>query len=408
MLPISTHGDNINFVDALFMSTSSVCVTGLTVIPNVAEKFTIFGKIVTGILIEIGGLSFITIATFFMVVLGGKIGINSRFLLKESLNQNSLKGIIALVKKIMLLSFSIQAIGVVLNSIALMPYYNDFWTVIGVSVFHTIASFNNSGLDVFGSTSMIQFSTDIFLNINTMILIILGGLGFYVIDDIMHKRRWKKININTKIVLITTGLLIFLGAFGLKIANNNLSWLESFFMSITSRTAGFQTINCANLNPGEYIIIIFLMFIGASPGSTGGGIKTATMAVIVIAITSFAVNRKPVVFKRQVAENTIFKSFALVCTAILTCFLAIFLICCFDKDLSIETIVFEVVSAFSTTGLSMGITTSLSIPSKLVISFMMFFGRLGPLTIISMINRKWNVNSEDDRIRYVEEKVVIG
>lgn len=408
MLPISTHGDNINFVDALFMSTSSVCVTGLTVIPNVAEKFTIFGKIVTGILIEIGGLSFITIATFFMVVLGGKIGINSRFLLKESLNQNSLKGIIALVKKIILLSFSIQAIGVVLNSIALMPYYNDFWTVIGVSVFHTIASFNNSGLDIFGSTSMIQFSTDIFLNINTMILIVLGGLGFYVIDDIMHKRRWKKFNINTKIVLITTGLLIFLGAFGLKIANNNLSWLESFFMSITSRTAGFQTINCANLNPGEYIIIIFLMFIGASPGSTGGGIKTATMAVIFIAITSFAVNRKPVVFKRQVAENTIFKSFALVCTAILTCFLAIFLICCFNKDLSIETIVFEVVSAFSTTGLSMGITTSLSIPSKLVISFMMFFGRLGPLTIISMINRKWNVNSEDDRIRYVEEKVVIG
>ena len=407
MLPISMVEGHLNFVDALFMSTSAVCVTGLSVIPNISLEVSLFGKIVLGFLIEIGGLSFITIATFFIVILGGKIGINDRFLLKESLNQDSLRGIVALVKKIILTSFIIQLCGIVLNCFALMPYYDGFWTILGVSMFHTIASFNNSGLDIFGDSSMVNFAGDWFLNINTMLLIILGGLGFYVIDDILTKRRFKRLNINSKIVLITTGLLIVGGTLFLKLANNGLTWLQAMFMSVTSRTAGFATVDCSNLNSAEFAIINFLMFIGASPGSTGGGIKTATFFVLMITIFAYAVGKRPIVFKREIEKNTIVKAFALTVTAIMFCGLSIFLIALFDPELAPKEIIFEVISAFSTTGLSMGATQKLSIPSELVISFMMFFGRLGPLTVLNLINRNWKTG-KDDSIRYVEEKVVIG
>lgn len=407
MLPISSVEGHLNFIDALFMSTSAVCVTGLTVVQNVSEEISIFGKVVLALLIEIGGLSFITIATFFIIVLGGKIGISNRFLLKEALNQDSLRGIVLLVKKIIIMSLIMQSIGVVLNYLALMDYYDGFFKTLGVAVFHTIASFNNSGLDIFGSSSMIPFAGDWFLNITTMLLIVLGGLGFFVIDDILRNKRWRKISINSRIVIISTVCLIFGGAILLKIANNDLTILEAFFMSITSRTAGFQTIDCANLNTGEFAVITFLMFIGASPGSTGGGIKTTTLFVIILAIVSYGFGKKTVIFKRQIANNTILKAFALVTTAILFCIMAIFLVSVFDPELNPEQVIFEVVSAFSTTGLSMGATLKLSNPSRLIISFMMFFGRLGPLTIISLINRNWKLGS-DDSIKYVEERVFIG
>ena len=416
MLPISVNEgyENLNFVDALFMSTTSVCVTGLTVVPNCGAQISVFGKIVLALLIEIGGLSFITVFTFFIILMGGKIGISNRFLLRESLNQNSLKGIVGLVKKIIFLALSIQFIGFILNFLAFMSYDDDIMTVIGVSLFHTVASFNNSGLDIFGDLatvpgdlSMIPFAADVFVNINTILLIVFGGLGFMVLDDVIRTRRWKKFNINTKIVLITTIFLIFGGALFLKIANKEYTWLECFLMSVSSRTAGFQSVQCADLNGGEFCIINALMFIGASPGSTGGGIKTSTFFVIIVTIISIALGKKPVVFKRQISHSIIVKSLALAVTAIIFCCIAIFLITLMDPNLGVDTIIFEVISAFSTTGLSMGITSKLSVGSELIIIFMMYFGRLGPLTILSLINRNWRTGT-DNGIRYVEEKVVIG
>lgn len=415
MLPISVNEgyDSLNFVDALFMSTTSVCVTGLTVVSNIGLEISIFGKVVLALLIEIGGLSFITIFTFFIVIMGGKIGISNRFLLKESLNSNSLKGIVGLIKKIIFTALIIQALGFILNCCAFMSYSPDPMTTIGVALFHTVASFNNSGLDIFGvlnvpgNMSMVPFSADVFININTMLLIILGGLGFSVIDDIIHKRRWKKLSVNTKIVLITTVCLIFGGAIFLKIANHNNTWLECFLMSVSSRTAGFQSIPCESLNTGEFCVINFLMFVGASPGSTGGGIKTTTFFVIIVTLIAYALGKKTVVFKRQIPNSVIFKSFALAITAIVFCCLAIFIICLIDPNLGVDRIIFEVISAFSTTGLTMGLTTSLSWGSRLVIIFMMYFGRLGPLTVLSLINKNWKTGSENG-IKYVEEKVVIG
>ncbi len=415
MLPISTNPgyETLNFVDALFMSTTSVCVTGLTVVPNIGAQISIFGKVVLALLIEIGGLSFITIATFFIVMMGGKIGISNRFLLRESLNQNSLKGIVGLIKKIIFTSLTIQAFGFILNCLAFMSYSPDPWTTIGVGLFHTVASFNNSGLDIFGdlnvvgNLSMIPFSADVFVNVNTILLIVFGGLGFGVIDDIIHTHNIKRFNINTKIVLITTILLIFGGALFIKISNNARTWLECFLMSVSSRTAGFQSIQCADLNSGEFCVINFLMFVGASPGSTGGGIKTSTFFVIVVTIIAIALGKKPVVFKREISHSIIVKSLALAITAIIFCCLAIFFIAIMDPNLEIRKIIFEVISAFSTTGLSMGITGDLSVGSELIIIFMMYFGRLGPLTILSLINRNWRTGSENG-IKYVEEKVVIG
>lgn len=418
MLPISVNEgyEPLNFVDALFMSTTSVCVTGLTVVSNIGLEISIFGKVVLALLIEIGGLSFITIATFFIVLSGKKIGISNRFLLKESLNRDSVSGVVGLVKKIIIMALVIQTIGVVLNFLAFMPYDDDLLTVFGVSLFHTVASFNNSGLDIFGdlsligaagNSSMIPFSADVFVNLNTIFLIVLGGLGFIVIDDLIRTHNWRKFNINTKIVVITTLLLIFGGACFIKISNNENTWLECFLMSVSSRTAGFQSIQCAELNGGEFCIINFLMFIGASPGSTGGGIKTSTFFVMMVTIFAYAIGKKPVVFKRTIDKNVIIKALALTITAILFCCIAIFLVAVFDSNLGVDTIIFEVISAFSTTGLSMGITQSLSWPSELVIIFMMYFGRLGPLTVISIINKNWKLNRENG-IRYVEEKVVIG
>lgn len=261
MFPWSVKsGERLNFIDSLFMATSSVCVTGLTVI-NPAAKLSVFGKIVMAILMEIGGLSFITIAVCFFAIIGGKIGIGNRYLLKEALNQNSLAGIVHLVKRIILISMIIQCIGVILNYFALMSYYNyDFVKTLGASIFHSIASFNNAGFDVFGNQSLILFKDNILLNISTMFLILCGGLGFIVIEELVTKRNIKKLSIHSRIVLIMTAVLTILGMFLFKFSMyDEITWLQALFTSVTCRTAGFTTIPLEQLPPGAYITAIVLM-----------------------------------------------------------------------------------------------------------------------------------------------------
>lgn len=275
MLPWAVcDGNHLSFVDALFMSTSSVCVTGLAVITP-AAKFSLFGKIVMAFLMEIGGLSFLTIAVCFFAILGGKIGIGNRYLLREALNQNSIAGIVKLVKRIILISFVIQFIGILLNYIALMPYYDyNFGKTLGVAVFHSIASFNNAGFDIFGDQSMIPFKDNILLNISTMLLIVCGGLGFIVIEEVVSKHSLKKLSIHSKIVLIMTIALNGIGMLVFKFSMyNEISWLQALFTAITCRTAGFTSVPLEQIPPSAYVMFIVLMFIGASPCSTGGGVK---------------------------------------------------------------------------------------------------------------------------------------
>ncbi len=409
MLPCAVStGNNLSFIDALFMSTSSVCVTGLAVVIP-AYKLSLFGKIIMAILMEIGGLSILTIAVCFFAAIGGKIGIGNRYLLKEALNQNSISGIIKLVKRIILLSFIIQFIGVILNYFALMSYYNyDFAKTLGVSIFHSIASFNNAGFDVFGDNSLILFKDNILLNISTIFLILSGGLGFIVIEELVFKHNLKKLSFHSKIVLIMTFILIVSGMLLIKLSMfNEISWLQALFTAVTCRTAGFTVIPLDNLPPSTYLICIILMFIGASSCSTGGGIKTTTMFVIALTLFYYAQGKKPRAFNKRISDSSIFKAFALFGISVIIIMIGTIAIGFSQPQLGIDKILFEVVSGYSTTGLSLGLTTSLNNFSKIVICIMMFLGRIGPLTIIGVVNRNWMSESKE-KIQYVEERVIIG
>ena len=411
LLPVSSStGKSIGFVDSLFMSTSAVCVTGLGTV-NIAEEMSLFGKIVMALLMEIGGLSILTIAIFFFTIIGAKISVSNKFLLREALNQNSVKGVTTLVIKIVIWASTIQFVGVILNLFALVPYFHgNFSKALGYSIFHSIASFNNAGFDAFGSNSLIDFQSNLMMNTSTMFLIIFGGIGFVVLNDIIRKRSWKLLQLHTKIVLITTGILIFGGAILIKLtAWTDITWLQAFFTSITSRTAGFTTYDMSQLknHPATYVIIIFLMFIGASPCSTGGGIKTTTIAVCAIATFYYARGKKAKLFKRKIDDTQIFKSFVLLGIGVMIVVVGTFIVCTAQSELGLMESLFEVVSAFSTTGLSMGITTKLNTFNRLFVCLIMFVGRLGPLTIIGLVNKNWMTDSNEE-IQYIEESVIIG
>ena len=410
LLPVSSAtGKSIGFVDSLFMSTSAVCVTGLGTV-TIATEMSLFGKIVMALLMEIGGLSILTIAIFFFTILGAKLSVSNKFLLREALNQNSVKGLTTLVEKIIIYAFVVQTIGVILNMFALVPYFGDFGKGLAYSIFHSIASFNNAGFDTFGNSSMIDFSSNLMLNTSTMFLIIFGGIGFIVLSDIFKKRSWKLLQLHTKIVLITTGILIFGGAILIKLtAWTDITWLQAFFTSVTSRTAGFTTYDMSQLvdHPATYVIIIFLMFIGASPCSTGGGIKTTTLAIAIISTFYYARGKKAKVFKRKIDDSQIFKAFVLIGVGVMIVIIGTFVICAAQSELGLMESLFEVVSAFSTTGLSMGITAKLNVFNKLFICLIMFVGRLGPLTIIGLVNKNW-MSESNEEIQYIEESVIIG
>lgn len=404
----STTGKSIGFVDSLFMATSSVCVTGLSVV-TVSADLTVYGKIVMMILMEIGGLSFITIAVFFFTVIGAKIGVSNRILLKESLNQSSLNGIVPLVRKIIFISFTIQIVCALINLISFTQYY-DFWDALGVSLFHSCASFNNAGFDIIGDESLIPFKDDILLNITTISMILIGGIGFVVIDDVLRNKRWSKFKLHSKLVLVTTVILFVGGALLIKFTNwNDMSFMQSFFTSATCRTAGFATYDMSQLreHPATYVIVVMLMLIGASPCSTGGGVKTTTFAVVMIAIFYFARGKKAKAFQRKISEGQLFKAFVLVAVAVAIIVIGTFLICAIQPEFKLDEVLFEVSSGFSTTGLTMGITKALNPANRIIMCVIMLLGRLGPLTVIGIVNKNWMTSSKE-QIQYVEESVVIG
>lgn len=409
-LPCATEGEgNLSFIDALFMTVSSVCVTGLSVVGNVGEELSVFGKIVLAVLIEIGGLSFLTLFTFIITIAGRTLGLSERLMMREALNQNSAKSISSLIKRIVKLAVAIQLIGFVVNLFVFIPYYDNVAEAIGISAFHAISSFNNAGLDIFGyDSSMIKFSGNVLLNINTMLLIILGGIGFIVIYDIYESRSYKKLAVHSKIVLWTTLVLIIVGFIGFKLSSfNELTVLQALFCSVTARTAGFTTVDLNILSKGSIILMIFLMFVGASPCSTGGGVKTTTLFIIIVTLFSLSKGKTPKAFHRKIATSSIIKAFSLVTVSVIYVMLIVFIICCFEPNLDLNSIIFEVVSAFGTVGLSLGITTKLTIASKIFICITMFVGRVGPMTFMSLWNSNWLKNTNEE-VKYVEEKIIIG
>lgn len=330
VLPFSSSGKNLSYVDALFMSTSSVCVTGLSVLKNLSVDLTFFGQFVVLILMIIGGLGFLTFSTFFFVVIGAKLGITNRFLMREVWNVTNAKGIIKLVRNIVLFAMCFQLFGAIINYFILLSTFGPVKSI-WVSIFHTVSSFNNVGFDIFGSSSMINYHNNILLNISTMILIIFGGIGFVSMFDIIKNRRWKNLSITTKSIIVITPILIVSGALLIKLCMyGKISWLEAIFQSVASRTAGFATIDMSSINTSVFVILIVLMFIGGSPCSTAGGIKTTTFFVLCISMFKISIGKQPTIFKRKISNITILRSFVILTLSIMFVILSTFLVSILD------------------------------------------------------------------------------
>ena len=393
LLPISVKPDaEVSFIDALFTSTSAVCVTGLIAI-DTADHFTPFGQGVVAFLIQIGGLGVTSVGVGLILAVGKHIGIKGRLLAQEGLNVTGVKGIIRLVKSVLLMTLCFELAGAVLSFIVFIQDY-PLPRAIGTSIFHSIAAFNNSGFDIFGGLrNMIPYQSDILLNFTTCFLIIFGGLGF---------RSFKKLTLHSKVVITTTVILLAVGTLLLK-ATENISWLGAFFHSVSARTAGFSTYSIGDFTNAGLFVLIILMFIGASPGSTGGGIKTSTFFVLVQSVRSLVTKKNFEAFHRSIPADRISKAYVISLLSILVVCIATFLLCILEPDLDFVQILFEVVSAFGTVGLSTGITPNLIPLSKFIIILVMFIGRLGAFTLFSM----W-IDRPAPSARYVEESITIG
>lgn len=402
MLPISINeGENVSFIDALFTSTSAVCVTGLIAI-DTADTFTVFGRTVVVLLIQIGGLGVTSVGVGFIMLLKKKIGIKERTLIKESMNLDSLRGVVKLVKSILIMTLIFESIGVILSYIVFSKDYAPL-DALGISLFHSIAAFNNSGFDILGGLqNLIPYQSNVILNLTTCGLIIFGGIGFLVIKEIIEVRSFKKFTLHTKIVLIMTGILLVVGTILLKLTED-ISWLGAFFFSTSARTAGFSTYPLSNFTNAGLFVLIILMFIGASPGSTGGGIKTTTLFTLNKSIYSTSTNKHCTAFKRKIPLGVILKAFNVTILALFVICIGTFILSILEPNYTFMQLLFEVTSAFGTVGLSTGITPDLSALSKFIISLIMFIGRLGPMTIATI----WSFKKPSDAC-YSEETVIIG
>lgn len=403
LLPISVRDDaTVSFIDALFTSTSAVCVTGLIAI-DVADHFTLFGQAVVAALIQVGGLGVTSIGVGLILAAGKKVGMRSRVLVKEALNVDGAKGMVRLVKSVLLLTLGFELVGAALSFIV---FSQDFPLpkALGVSVFHSIAAFNNSGFDILGGLrNLIPYQSDVLLNLTTCGLIIFGGIGFLVILDVWSKKfRFKKFTFHTKVVVTTTGVLLLLGTLLLK-ATEDITWLGAFFHSVSARTAGFSTYAIGDFTDAGLFVLTLLMFIGASPGSTGGGIKTTTFFVLMQEVRSLFTKRHIGAFRRSIPMEALAKAFLITMLSLLLVCACTFFLCILEPEYTFLQLLFEEVSAFGTVGLSTGITPALGWVAKLVLIITMFAGRVGTFTLLSI----W-IERPAPTARYTEESLTIG
>ena len=402
LLPVSVRDDvQVSFIDALFTSTSAVCVTGLIAI-DVADHFTAFGQTIVAALIQIGGLGVTSIGVGLILAAGKRVSFKGRTLVNEALNVDGFKGMVRLVKAVLLMTLCFELVGMALSFIVFVQDYPPL-RALGISAFHSIAAFNNSGFDILGGLrNMIPYQSDILLNLTTCGLIIFGGLGFLVILDILKKRSFKKLMLHSKIVIITTVVLIVAGTLLLK-ATEDVSWLGAFFQSVSARTAGFSTYPIGEFTNAGLFTLIILMFIGASPGSTGGGIKTSTFFVLIQQVRSLFTKKQIGAFRRSISAETLSKSSIIVLLSLLLVCIGTFLLCILEPECSFVQLLFEEVSAFGTVGLSTGITPGLAHGSMMGLIFTMFAGRVGAFTLLSI----W-IERPAPTVHYTEESITVG
>jgi len=426
--PISVNSNiDVSYLDSLFMAFSSTCVTGLVSIKeSVKDTYTLFGKIYILILIQIGGLGVTTIATMFFLAMRKNIDIHHLNLIKENYNLVSLKSVRKIFVFILIFTFSIELIGAFLLFFSLYFNYNySFLDSLFYSLFHSVTAFNNAGLDLFGSSSLTSFSNDYYFMSVIMILIILGGLGYYVIIETFAKKfNFKKLTLHSKIVLTFSLVLIILGAIILKISeinNSSFSIFDALFMSVSSRTGGISIVSLKSLKAFSLLILICFGFIGASSGSCGGGVKTTTFFVFLVYLRSIITNKNCEAFKRNISSDLIKKSMLIILLGFLVFLLGFSFILFFEGenvyllngerfDFYIEGAIryssidymLETIGAFSN-GLSTGFTPYFKDSSKIVLMCLMFIGRVGPLSISIMFKPK-----KEKLYRFANEDISIG
>lgn len=402
-MPFSIQdGVKLRYIDALYTSTSAVCVTGLIAV-DAGNTFTTLGQFFLAVLIQVGGLGVTAVSAGIILAIGKKVNLKGRNIIREAMNLGSGNGTIRFIKSVFLTTLAFELTGAVLSFIVFIRDYPPLRAV-GLSLFHSVAAFNNSGFDILGDLqNLIPYQDNIMLNLVTSGLIFFGGIGFLVIKEIIGKKfRWSKFSMHTKVVLSVSIFLIAAGTILIKLTED-VTWLGAFFQSVSARTAGFSTYSLGKFSNAGLLVLIALMFIGASPGSTGGGIKTSTLFVLVQGIKSAATNKSEKAFKYAVPSDAFRKAAVITLISLGVVITGSYLMVIMEPGISLMDALFETTSAFGTVGLSTGITTGLCDGSKLLSIIIMYIGRLGPLTIASL----WYF-TKGERATYPDGNIAIG
>lgn len=420
MLPISLKpGVRLNAIDAMFTAVSGVSVTGLSVV-NTAETFSAFGTVVLMLILQFGGIGIMTLGTFVWILLGRNITLSYRQLIMVDQNRYNLSGLVQLMRSVLVLALLFEAAGAVVLGVYFRAagYFDSWGVALYQGLFHSMSSYTNAGFDLFGD-SMLQFRHDYFVQMVTMLLLVLGAIGFPVLIELRtyltHRKKGFRFSLFTKVTVTMYALLVALGTIGIWIVENGvsfagMSWHEklfySLFNSVTSRSGGLSTMDVNEFTSPTQFLLSILMFIGASPSSVGGGIRTTTFAVVLLTLVTYATGRSEVrVFRRSLSQDDVTKGFVVFSTATMLVIGSVMVLNGLEREhFSLNKIIFEVCSAFGTTGLSTGITSYLTPSGKAVVMALMFIGRVGIPALLFMFRTK----RRREKYHYPQEGLIIG
>lgn len=410
------QGVKISALDSLFTAVSAVSVTGLTTI-TIADTFTPFGLVMIMVVLQFGGIGIMSIGTFFWLLMKKRIGMRERQLIMVDHNQNNISGVVQLIREIVKTIFLIEVIGGLIFTVYIMKYYDTFWEALLHGVFMSVSATTNTGFDITGE-SLAPYFDDYFIQIVTMTLIILGAIGFPVLIEVKSYFSKKvpnfRFSLFTKITTATFGILLVFGALMIFILESfnsfkGMAWHEkiitSLFHSVSSRSAGLTTFDITQFSDATDLVISSLMFIGASPSSVGGGIRTTTLAIAVLFLVNFARGREVIhIFNRQIKLIDVFRSYAVILLAGFMVMMTLVILLITEPNIPMVALLFEITSAFGTCGMSLGITADLSVTGKTIIMALMFIGRVGLISFLFTLGGK----TEKPHFHYPKERVIIG
>ena len=429
MMPFARRAkDYGSYIDCLFLATSATCVTGLNSFANgVGQELTFAGQFILMLLIQVGGLGFITLFTFVFTLFNRKLQFKDRLMISLMVNSEDMAQVVTFVRKIILISFSYEMLGFVLGLPVFLQFSEDVPHGLWNSLFMSVSAYNNAGFDLFGSASLIRGNGGFidslpnwayyYLCSYVMLLIVLGGISFLVMMDIFSRKKLKQYRVFTKISLMMTSILIVVGFLVFWIGQGFKSPFDALFQSVTCRTAGFATVDQDKLSILNKVFSCFLMFFGGNPLGTAGGVKTTTLYIIVLAMVCYLTGRKVTSFHRRYSNEVIVKAMSLVILGVSVIFICFIGVYAFENSMNVQALglesskasalVYEVFSAFGTVGVSTGVTPHLTAGSKIIIIILMFIGRLGPITFLQLLGSKMHFD-DNSKYRYVEEDFLIG